>query len=414
MKKFYLSLFVFSGIFFACKTAPLNPSKTAAVKAGIDVLEADGFKELRGKKIGLITNMSARDLMGRPTASVLAGAPGVSLVRLFATEHGLWALSEAPAIDSSSIVLDGRSISVTSLYGGNLKSMSPHPKDLAGLDALVFDLPDIGARFYTYLTTMGVSLKEAAKNHIEFIVLDRPNPITGSIIEGPILSARTLAKLKPTAYSPVPIRHGMTAGEIAILENKKLSYLKLFVIKMRGWKRRMWFDETGLLWFPPSPNMPDLNAATLYPGIGIFEASNISVGRGTSWPLTWIGAPWIDSKKVISEINALHVPGAEFVSEDARPQKSVFSGELCHGVKIKITNRNILRPVSLFLALNSILMKDYPKHFIWHWDQVRQMVGTEKFHRLIESGANLKTLESFFDRQAARFYKERKPYLLYN
>jgi uncharacterized protein YbbC (DUF1343 family) len=414
MKKKYLFLsVVFAAIFSGCKSPHARCGRFQPVKAGIDVLEADGFKELRGKKIGLITNMPARDLMGRPTASILAGAPEVRLVRIFATEHGLWALSESTSIDSSSIVLDGRSVPVTSLYGGNLDSMRPTPKDLAGLDALVFDLPDIGARFYTYLTTMGLALSETAKLNIEFIVLDRPNPITGVIVEGPILGAKTLAKLNPTAYSPVSIRHGMTAGEIALLENKKIGDKKLTVIKLKGWKRRMWFDETGLLWFPPSPNIPDLNAATLYPGIGIFEASNISVGRGTPWPFTWIGAPWMNSRKVILELNALHIPGAKFIAHDTRPQKSVFAGQLCHGVRIKIVDRNILRPVSLFLDINSILMRDFPKKFIWHWKQLRLMAGTKEFRRLIQAKASLKTLQSFLNHQALRFKKQRQPFLLY-
>lgn len=402
-----------SAVFGACRSLLFFSFGPRPVLAGIDVLEKDGFKELRGKKIGLITNMSARDHNGRPTAAVLASAPGVRLVRLLATEHGLWALSESSSIISGSISLEGRDIPVSSLYGGSLESMAPKPEDLKDIDALVFDLPDIGARFYTYLTTMGLALQAAAKSNVEFVILDRPNPITGSIVEGPILSAATAAKLNPTAYSLVSIRHGMTAGEIARLDNKTLRYKKLEVVKLENWERRMWGDETGLLWFPPSPNMPDLDAAILYPGIGVFESSNISVGRGTHWPLTWIGAPWMNSKKVISALKDLHVPGVEWIPQNARPEKSVFKGKLCHGVRIKITSRDLLRPVSLFLAVNSVLMRGYPKKFIWRWDETRLMVGTREFQRLIKSHASLKTLKSFFDRQAALFKKERKPFLLY-
>lgn len=383
------------------------------VKTGIDVLEEDGFKELRGKRVGLITNQTGKDRSGRSTVDILARAPGVTLSALFSAEHGFYGASEDLAVGSSTVVLNGRAVVIHSLYSGGIGGMRPRPEDLKDLDALVFDIQDIGARFYTYLATMGMALEESSKAGIEFVVLDRPNPINGVAIEGPILEDLSLRELTPTAYFPVPIRHGMTAGEIALLHNAEVKSTKLTVVRMSGWSREMWFDQTGLPWTPPSPNMPDLDAATLYPGIAIFEASNLAVGRGTPVPFRWIGAPWLDAKAVLDLVNTANLEGVEFSEQDYTPAKSVYAGTLCRGLRLRITDRARLRPLDVFLRLNLALRQVHPREFQWRWDEAKRMTGTDAFRKLYESGAALGEFEKLFDSGAQNFASSRKLYLLY-
>ncbi|MFA6319167.1 MAG: DUF1343 domain-containing protein, partial [Elusimicrobiota bacterium] len=250
----------------------------AVVATGLDVLEKSGFAQLQGKRVGLITNQTGKDRSGRTTADVLADAPGVTLAKLFSPEHGFTGMSEEHAVSSTTLRIASREVPIISLYAGGMKGMRPKPEDLKDLDVLVFDIQDIGARFYTYLATMAMALEESAKAGVPFLVLDRPNPITGRIMEGPILEDLSLRQLTPTAYFAVPVRHGLTAGETALFHNREVAHPDLKVVKMTGWTRSLWFDQTGLPWTPPSPNMPDIDAAALYPGIGIFESANISVG----------------------------------------------------------------------------------------------------------------------------------------
>jgi uncharacterized protein YbbC (DUF1343 family) len=390
--------------------APAAPG----VLTGIDVLEADGFALLKGKRVGLITNPTGKDRSGRSTAELLAEAPGVSLVALFTPEHGITGKSEDINIASSTIMLAGREIPIHSLYGGGIVGMRPKEKDLETLDVLVFDIQDIGARFYTYLATMGMALEESAKAGIDFVVLDRPNPINGQTIEGPILDDLSLRKLTPTAYFAVPVRHGMTAGEIARMHNKEVRG-KLTVVPMENWDRGMWYDDTKLPWTPPSPNMPDLDAATLYPGVAIFETANVSVGRGTPKPFRWIGAPWIDGKALAADLNADLLDGVQFSAQDYKPSKSVYAGELCRGVLITVTDRESLRPLAVFRKLDAHLRARYPDQLKYRWDEVKRMVGTDEFHRLIETGGpdEAEHIQALFDRQADSFRKTRQPFLLY-
>ncbi len=390
-----------------------RPRNQTGVLTGIDVLERDGFKELAGKRVGLITNPSGQDRLGRSTARVLAEAPNLTLVSLFSPEHGITARNEAAQISSTTVVLAGRAIPVHSLYSGGILGMRPKIPDLEQLDALVFDIQDIGARFYTYLATMGMAMEEAKKAGIEFVVLDRPDPIRGDIVEGPVLDDLSLRKLTPTAYYPVPVRHGMTAGEMALFYNQEVKHPDLEIVRMRGWRRDMWYDQTGLPWTPPSPNMPDLEAATLYPGIGIFEAGNVSVGRGTPLPFRWIGAPWIDGEKLAGELNAALLPGIEFSAQDYTPSKSVYAGTLCRGVRMKVTDRDQLRPLTVFLAINRFLLQDYPDQFRWRWNEVKRMVGTERFRFLLLTGGDREKLRDLFEGEAERFKLSRQPYLLY-
>lgn len=403
-----------TGLLLASALFFLPRAEAARVSTGIDVLEETGFAALKGKRIGLITNPTGKDGLGRATARVLAEAPGVDLAALFAPEHGFLARSEENAVSSTSVRLGGRDIPVHSLYAGGIAGMRPRPEDLKGLDAVVFDIQDIGARFYTYLATMGMALEETAKLGIPFVVLDRPNPIDGETIEGPTLEdAGLLRQVTATAYYPVPVRHGMTAGEIALLHNAEVRHPKLQVVAMRNWERAQWFDQTGLPWTPPSPNMPDLEAATLYPGIALFEASSLAVGRGTPVPFRWIGAPWLDAEKVVAMVRKARLKGVKFSVQDYTPTKSVFAGEPCHGVRMTITDRRKLRPTMVFLALNDALRLIHPKELAWRWEEARRMTGTEDFRKLHESGAPLAEMNARFERDIEAFRKARKPFLLY-
>ena len=405
------------GIAAAGCAQPQPRAGTAAppgqVMTGIDVLEAEDFQGLHNLRIGLITNQSGRDARGRPTAEVLARVPGVTLAAIFSPEHGFYGGVEEGAVSSATIRLGGRLIPIHSLYGRSMADMRPRPQDLQGLDALVFDIQDIGARFYTYLATMGMALEEAAKAKIAFIVLDRPNPITGTIVEGPLLTDADLPALSPTSYFPVPVRHGLTPGEMALLHNIKVRHPRLEIVRMRGWKREMWYDQTGWAWVPPSPNIPDLEAATLYPGIGLFEASNLSVGRGTPYPFGWVGAPWLDARRVVARLNEDLLDGVSFSAQDYTPSKSVYAGELCHGVLISITNRDVLRPLAVFRHIEQALHDIHRDDFQWQWEEVRKMTGSREFQDLCEHGRDPIKIMTLFNRDAERFETARQAYLLY-
>ncbi len=398
-----------------CVSTPAQPvtAPPGKVLTGIDVLEADGFQELQGRKIGLISNHTGRDSNGRTTAEVLAGAQGVALMAIFSPEHGFNGAAENSTVSSTSVSLAGRDIPVYSLYAGGMSGMRIKPEDLRGIDTLVFDIQDIGTRFYTYLATMGMAMEEAAKAHISFIVLDRPDPINGTTVEGPMLTDLELPQLSPTSYFPVPVRHGLTAGEMARLHNKKAGVSHLLVVRMRGWKRGMWYDQTSLPWVATSPNMPDLGAATLYPGIGLFEASNLSVGRGTPHPFGWVGSPWLDSQRAARRLNEALLDGVAFTAQDYTPTKSVYKGELCHGVLMTITDRDMLRPLAVFRHIDQVLYELHRQDFQWRWDEVRKMTGSTEFQRIYENDHDLIKIMELFNRGAERFEKSRQRYLLY-
>ncbi len=406
-----------SGLIFFCALLLLAPiaQSTAQVMCGIDVLEADHFSPLRGKRIGLITNPTGKTRSGKSTAQILAGTPGLNLQIIFSPEHGITGSSEDDVIKDSAITLAGRSITVRSLYGSVIGSMRPKQEDLKNLDVLVFDIQDIGARFYTYLATMGMALEETKAAGIEMMVLDRPNPLTGSIVEGPILGDMSLRQVSPTTYYPVSVRHGLTSGEMATMYNSEVHNPKLTVVKLQGWSRGLWYDQTGLTWTPPSPNIPDLAAATMYPGIGMFESADpsVSVGRGTPIPFQWIGAPWMKSSLVVDKLKTMDLEGVEFTTQDFKPTKSVFSGVDCHGVRITVTDRAKLRPTAVFVALAVALREINPGDVLWKWPEVKKMVGTDRFRELYERNASVEQLTGLFTSGAKDFERRRTPYLLY-
>jgi uncharacterized protein YbbC (DUF1343 family) len=345
----------------------------AQVLNGIDVLERDGFKQLNGLRVGLVTNQTGRDRSGRSTIDILFKAPNVKLVALFSPEHGIRGLADEKVSDSKD---EQTALPVYSLYG---ETRRPKPDQLKDLDALIYDIQDVGARFYTYTATLGNVLEEAAKAKLPVFVLDRPNPINGVDVEGPVADAD---KFSFTAYYAVPVRYGMTIGELARFFNQEKHLgADLRIIQIENWRRSMWFDSTGLTWINPSPNMRSLTEAALYPGIGLLETTNVSVGRGTDTPFEVLGAPWMDGAKLASYLNSRRIPGVRFVPTRFKPNASVFKNEDCNGVNILITDRSrfqsVFTGIEIAVALHSLFPLD------WKVDSyLRLLVNSDTLDRL--------------------------------
>ena len=323
----------------------------ADARNGIDVLHTSRYAALRGMRVGLITNQTGIDRAGNPTIDLLRSAPGVTLVSLFSPEHGIRGTVDDKFADEIDPV---SGLPIYSLYAERRK---PSRERLAGLDALVFDVQDVGTRFYTYISTMGLAMEAAAEAKIKFIVLDRVNPIGGSIVEGPVLEGPT----DFIAWHPLPIRHGMTVGELAQkFRDERPIDVDLTVIPVQGWKREEWQDEAGLPWVNTSPNMRSLDAAGLYPGIGLLEHA-VSIGRGTDTPFEIVGAPYIDGRRLAAELQGL--PGVAFTPIRFTPTASVHRNEECGGLRITITDRRALRSVDVGVAIASALARLYPTQF---------------------------------------------------
>jgi uncharacterized protein YbbC (DUF1343 family)/CubicO group peptidase (beta-lactamase class C family) len=376
----------------------------AAVMTGIDVLRADNFKQLAGLRIGLVTNHTGRARDGAATIDLLASAPNVKLVSLFSPEHGIRGLLDATVPSSTD---EKTGLPIHSLYGTTRR---PTAETLAGLDAIVIDLQDIGTRFYTYMTTMAYVMEEAAARKLKVFVLDRPNPIGGVLIEGPALDESAAGF---TGYLPsMPIRHSLTLGELAkVFNGEKKIGADLAVVAMRNWRRDAWLDESGMPWISPSPNMRNLHQATLYPGIGAFESTNISVGRGTDTPFEHVGAPWIDGVKLADALNARQIPGARFYPVRFTPTASKFSGEECAGVFIVITDRQILRPVRVGAEIASALWKLFPGKF--EIDQAARLFGSTAGLVRIKNGDDPAAVAQSWQAAEARWRLTRAKYLIY-
>lgn len=373
------------------------------VLTGIDVLERDGFKQLSGMRIGLVTNHTGRDREGKATIDVLNHAPGVHLVALFSPEHGIRGVADENISNTKD---EQTGLPIFSLYG---ESRRPSAEQLKDLDAVVYDLQDVGTRFYTYIATLGYVMEEAARAHLPVFVLDRPNPIGGVEVEGPIAD---LDKRSFTAYHTIPVRHGMTVGELALLYNQERKIgCDLRVIKMAGWRRAMWFDATNLTWVNPSPNMRSLTEATLYPGIGLLETTNVSVGRGTDTPFELVGAPWIDGQTLSTYLNNRHVPGVRFVPVRFTPQSSVFKSVDCSGINIIVTDRAHFRPVvagiEIAVALRRLNEKDWKVG-----DYLRLLANAETLD-LIRRGDAPEDIVRSWDPGLNDFRKARARALLY-
>jgi uncharacterized protein YbbC (DUF1343 family)/CubicO group peptidase (beta-lactamase class C family) len=375
------------------------------VKTGIDGLQADNFAALRGKRVGLITNASGLASNGQRTIDLLAHAPDVRLVALFGPEHGLGGSAEAGAkVDSSHDASTG--LPVYSLYGD---AQRPSDAMLDGIDALVYDMQDVGVRFYTYITTLGYCLEAAGKKGIEFYVLDRPNPINGVAVDGPVLDPDLHSFV---GYFPMPIRHGMTVGELAEMYNGE-NHLnaKLHVIRMEGWQRSDWFDETGQAWINPSPNLRNLTEETLYPGVCLLESAKVSVGRGTDTPFEIAGSPWINSRELTAYLNGRKIQGVRFVPVDFTPASGIFANEVCHGVQVVLIDRQALEPTGMGIEILAALWRLYPQNV--NLDATLRLVGSHKVLESIRSGESPSRIWYDWQEGLERFKKVRAQYLLY-
>ena len=383
--------------------ADANTATDAQVLNGIDVLERDGFKQLAGLRLGLITNQTGRDRAGRSTIDVLFKAPGVKLTALFAPEHGIRGLADEKVSDTKD---EQTGLPIYSLYG---ETRRPKPEQLKDLDALVFDIQDVGVRFYTYISTLGYVIEEAAKAKLPIIVLDRANPINGVDVEGPIADTD---KLSFTAYHTIPVRHGMTVGELARLYNEERGLgADVRVIKLENWRRAMWLDATNLTWINPSPNMRSLTEAALYPGIGLLETTNLSVGRGTDTPFEVLGAPWLDGQKLASYLNARNIAGVRFVPVRFIPRSSVFKNEECGGVNVLITDRSRFRSVLTGIEVAVALNRLFPAE--WKIDGYsRLLVNSDALERL-KRGDSADEITSSWAPALENFLRVRARFLLY-
>ena len=375
----------------------------AHVLSGIDVLEAYGFRELAGRRVGLITNRSARDSAGRRTVDVLHQAPGPKLVALFSPEHGLDASAEGKIASSSD---SATGLPIHSLYGS---TMRPTAAMLAGLDALVFDMQDVGTRYYTYPTTMAYAMEAAAQNQLDFFVLDRPDPITANTVQGPVLDADLTSFI---TYMPLPVRYGMTIGELARLFNAEKNIgAKLHVVTMRRYQRSMWFDQTGFAWVAPSPNLRKLEQAVLYPGVGMAEAANISVGRGTDSPFELVGAPWIDGKALADQLNARRIPGVRIEPATFTPSQWVYPGQSCGGIRITLTDRNRFDSPLFGIELISALYRLYGDRF--QIDRTVSMIGSRASLDAIKAQTDPREIAGSWTPNLDDFRVRREKYLLY-
>ena len=380
------------------------------VRPGIDSLEEDSFKQLAGMRIGLLTNHTGLTRDGRSTIDVLssekARAADVTLSKLFSSEHGIRGLLDEKVSDS---VDEKTGLPVRSLYGDTPESRRPRPEDLAGLDAVVVDLQDAGCRFYTYLASMGTILEEAAKAKVKVFVLDRPNPIRADVWEGPPTDDDALSFV---AYHTTPIRTGMTIGELATLYNaeRKLG-TDLTVVKMKGYARDLWYDETGLIWVNPSPNLHSVTEAALYPGIGLLETTNLSVGRGTDSPFEVFGAPWMDGPRIAATLNARGIAGVRFTPVSFKPLSSVFKDEVCSGVRITLGDRNALNAVALGIHVATALRDLHPRD--WSAEKLNRLLASRAALARFSRGETAGEITGAWAAGAMEFEKRRAAFLLY-
>lgn len=376
----------------------------AQVKTGLDVLIEENFKPLEGKRVGLATNQTGITSDGRRNIDLFAHARNIRLTALFSFEHGLNGTREDNHIESS--VDEATGVPIYSLYNGDVRK--PTADMLKNVDVLVYDKQDNGARFYTSVTSMAYAMEAAAENHIPYYVLDRPNGINGVDVAGPLLDAKYVSFV---TYMPgFPIRHGLTMGEMAMLFNaEKRLGADLHVVRMQGWKRTMWFDETGLEWVNPSPNIRNLTQAILYPGVCLLEGKDVSVGRGTDTPFQIVGAPWYRAREVAAYLNGLAIPGVRFVPRRFRPTASVYKGEDCAGLDIQLVNRDVFDPVLMGLELLAATMKFHPGRF----EPTMRLLGSDEVLAKLKAGASGRQILEWARGPLEQFRRVRAKYLLY-
>jgi len=399
-----------------------SPARNDDVKTGIDVLEVNHFNELAelagahgGKlRLGLLTNQTGVDAQGRRTIDVLAhdaaeAVPGLVLTTLFSPEHGIAGSFDQPGVPSG--IDAATNLPVISLYGATDAQRRPSLDSLHALDAVVIDLQDVGVRFYTYETIVGYFLEAAAQTGTQIVVLDRPDPIAGSFVQGPLSDP---GKESYIDYMPIPVRHGMTIGELARFFNQQRHLnAPLTVVALQGWQRGDWFDSTGLTWINPSPNLRDLEEATLYPALGLVESTNISVGRGTDTPFEVFGAPWIEARALAQFLNHRFLPGLRFFPVDFTPQKPYpYAGELCHGVRVLLTDRNVLDAPELGLEIASALHRLYPEKF--QLEKMKTNLANQSILDDLAAGRDPQRIAESWLPALDAFEQERQKVLLYS
>jgi uncharacterized protein YbbC (DUF1343 family) len=430
-----LVLVIGSLLIFGCRSkehgAPT--AERGQVKPGVEVFLETRTGEIKGRKVGLITNPTGVDSRLESVIDRLRSSAEVDLVALYGPEHGI--RGNAQAGEYVPFYFDEKyGLPVFSLYGqssrpvpGMLKNIDEYMRsfDTTGIgkipdgamirdvDVLIFDLQDIGTRVYTYVATMVFAMQAAAESGIDFIVLDRPNPINGEVLEGPVLEYPNFSSF--VGLYPIPERHGMTVGELALMFNDKFLEKKanLTVVPMEGWNRKMWFDQTALPWVIPSPNMPSLDTATVYPGQVLFEGMNISEGRGTTRPFELFGAPWIDGYELARKLNGLRLAGVKFREAWFTPTFSKFTGELCGGAQVHVTDRNLYRPFETALHIIRTLLDMYPDQFEFHAEYFDKVAGTAKIRKALEAGQGVKEIVAAYEKDLIAFAETRRPYLLY-
>jgi uncharacterized protein YbbC (DUF1343 family) len=411
---FVLILLVFAGVIgvssFALRethsaAAPAaSPQAADHTQTGIDVLEEQNFAPLRGKRVGLITNQTGVDSRGRRTVDVIAHADGVKLVALFSPEHGIAGQLDAKVGNATDAATG---LKIFSLYGDTRR---PTEEMLQGLDVLVFDIQGAGVRFYTFITTMGYCMEAAAKHKIPFFVLDRPDPLGGEKIQGPMLDP---SRISFVGYFRLPIVYAMTLGELARMfaaENKM--GLDLHVIAMKNWHRSQTFDQTGLTWIPPSPNLRTLNEAFLYPGIEILQAAGVSVGRGTDAPFEQSGAPWIHSDVLLGSLTPRQIPGVSFAAASFTPSDSLYKGEACAGVKLTITDRNAFDSIRTGLEISDALHRLYPERF--EVTKLMDLLASQTTVDALIAYQSPASIIASWDSDLAQFRTLRAKYLIYD
>jgi len=380
-----------------------SPAQDSQVLTGLDVLVREDFRPLAGRRIGLITNHTGLTRDGKMIHELLARRTDLRLVALFAPEHGFAGVLDEKVADSRD---PATGLTIYSLYG---KTTTPTDEMLQGIDALVFDIQDIGARFYTYVATMGNGMRAAARKGIPYFVLDRPNPITGLYVAGPLADPD---KLGFTAFWRIPVAHGMTMGELATMFNREMGIgADLHVIRMENWRRNQWYDHTGLMWVNPSPNMRNLTQAMLYPGICLIEATNVSVGRGTDEPFERFGAPWIDARKLAAALNASKLEGVRFVPIEFTPTSSRHANRKCGGVHVLVTDRNAMDPVRVGITVAWQLRRLFGDAF--EFDKVNNLLANNAALNALRQAADPGAVPAVWQSDLEQFRRIREKYLLY-
>jgi uncharacterized protein YbbC (DUF1343 family) len=366
-----------------------------------------GMVAKKKKRIGLLSNQTGLDAQGRRTIDVLAAATGISLDAIFSPEHGVTGTLDTTNIGNSKDSATG--IPVYSVYGGTDAARRPSLDVLKNLDAVVFDVQDAGVRFYTYEATLGYFLEAAAKAGIEIIVLDRPDPITGSFVQGPVSDPGRDSFVN---YFPVPSRHGMTMGELAKMYNAERGLnAKLTVVPMEGWIRGDWYDSTGLTWTNPSPNLRSVTEAALYPGVALVEGTNVSVGRGTETPFELLGAPWIKGREFAQYLNARNISGVRFVPQSFTPTAGPYQNQRCEGVNILLIDRNALDAPEMGIELASALHALYPEQF--HLDKMGDILVSQSTLEAIARGEDPHRIAEDWREPLQKFEQLRQKYLIY-